>query len=121
MTTKPFTSVNLQIGILVLLVFLAPIAMTLTPYDGIFTDGVWRAQFHSDPLNPLRASLIIIGMVLACVSCVLLIRELIRAANEVLEINLGQKQPLKPSEAGFLNLMVLPLNESVGGLRIVRW
>lgn len=90
MSIKQFTSTNMQIGIAGLLVIIAPVAMTLTPYEGIFTDGVWKAQFHSDPLNTWRAGLILVGLTLACASCLLLVRELVKASNEVLEVSLVQ-------------------------------
>ena len=97
MSMNRVTPENLHIGILILLVIIAPLAMTFTPYEGILEDGVWSAQFQLDPLNRLRIILISLGLVSACVSVALLFRELVKAANEVLQVSLAQNLVTKTS------------------------
>ena len=97
MKTKRFTPSNLQVGILALLVIAAPFAMSMTPYEGIYDTGVWKAQFHLDPLNPIRVSLIVAGLLASCSTVGLLVWELSRAANKILELKLLENLVLKTS------------------------
>ena len=53
---------RLQVALVVLLVALAPVALALTPYERIYTDGVYRAPHGADPLYPLRAGLVALGL-----------------------------------------------------------
>ena len=53
----------LQVALVVLLVALAPVALALTPYERIYTDGVYQAPHVADPLYLLRAELIALGLV----------------------------------------------------------
>jgi hypothetical protein len=69
-------STILQAIILILLLIAAPYAMSLTPYERIYTDGVWKAPLHSDPLYPVRTILILGGLVAAVFSVSLLVWEL---------------------------------------------
>lgn len=53
---------RLQVALVVLLVALAPVALALTPYERIYTDGVYRVPHGADPLYPLRAGLVALGL-----------------------------------------------------------
>ncbi|CAA9546307.1 MAG: hypothetical protein AVDCRST_MAG88-433 [uncultured Thermomicrobiales bacterium] len=53
---------QLQAALVVLLVILAPVALALTPYERIYTDGVYHAPHGADPLYPLRAGLVALGL-----------------------------------------------------------
>lgn len=66
------------------MILLAPLATLFTPYEGIF-EGNWRGSLHMDSLYHLRAGLIIAGMVAAVVSVGLVVVELVKRFNVVLE------------------------------------
>lgn len=78
MLRKNITPVLLQSVILALMLILTPYAMTFTPYEGIYSEGVWNTPFHLDPLYTLRASLIATGLLAGFLSFVLLVWEIIR-------------------------------------------
>lgn len=53
---------RLQVALVVLLVALVPVALAQTPYERIYTDSVYRAPHGADPLYPLRAGLVTLGL-----------------------------------------------------------
>ena len=57
----------LQTALLATSVVLGLFAMSFTPYEKIYSDGVWHTQFNLDPLYPMRQSLMIFGLI-ACLS-----------------------------------------------------
>src|SRR5215471_6720363 len=97
MNANRFAPSNLQAVILAMLVIAAPFAMSMTPYEGIYDSGVWKAQFHMDPLNPTRVILIVAGLVASCASVGSLVWELSRAANQILELKMLEHLVLKTS------------------------
>lgn len=52
----------ISLGLLALLVALAPYAMSLRPFEGIYTQSVYSANHSSDSLYPVRAALILLGL-----------------------------------------------------------
>lgn len=66
---------RLQVAIVVILVVLTPVAMMFTPYQRIYTDGVYQAPHSADPLYSIRAILIVVGLLapIVCLGCTLAI------------------------------------------------
>jgi hypothetical protein len=61
----------LPAALVLVLLALAPLAMAQTPYERIYTDGVYQAPHPADPRYPLRAGLIGLGLLapLVCLGC----------------------------------------------------
>jgi hypothetical protein len=53
---------RLSLGLLALLVMLAPYAMSLRPFEDIYTMGVYGAKHSTDALFPVRQGLILLGL-----------------------------------------------------------
>lgn len=97
MIRRENTPVFLQSMVLVVMLLLTPYAMTFSPYEGIYTDKAWPATLHLDPLYPVRAGLIVGGLIGAVLSVALLIWELIRKSTQVLEMSMGSDLILQMS------------------------
>lgn len=61
--------------ILLSLSLVAPYAMSFTPYEKIYSDGIWNTPFHLDPLFPVRVVLIVAGWLGGILSLILCLRE----------------------------------------------
>lgn len=73
MSQTKLTPFLLQRIILFLVLLASPYAMTFTPYERIYTEGVWNTPFDSDPLYLLRAGLITAGWLAGFLSFVSLV------------------------------------------------
>lgn len=90
---KVFCPFFLQCVVFSLLVLSLPFAMSFTPYERIYTDGVWNAQIQLDPLYAVRAGFIIGGILGAISSVYLLIREIAKgnesASRRILQASMA--------------------------------
>jgi hypothetical protein len=93
MRTKNIDLTKAQAIVLILLLFVTPYAMTFTPYEKIFDEGVWQVSLRSDPIFYLRAILIVFGLLGGALSALIAIEGLNRqnfgANNQILLISMG--------------------------------
>jgi hypothetical protein len=81
------------------MVLIAPLAMLFTPYEGMFTGEKWHGSLDMDSLYHLRVGLIIGGMVGAVMSVGLLLVDMVKRFNVVLEPRVGTDLVLQMSMA----------------------
>src|SRR5262245_26932563 len=79
--TKVLNPALIQRILLCLLLIAAPFAMSFTPYGNICTD----LPIQGDPLYRIRASLIFGGLFSSVLSIILLLWQLMKKSNQILE------------------------------------
>ena len=72
-----------SLGMLALLVLLAPYAMSLGPFDRTYTDGVYQVTHSADPLYPQRLTLVLLGLITAVVGFAEFVGSLRRIRTDV--------------------------------------
>lgn len=88
-----------QGAVLCIILLLSPVAMSFSPYEGIYTQENWRDALRLDPLYVVRAALICGAMIGGVVSAALLVLDLVRNINVVLHPDLGARLILQGSMA----------------------
>jgi hypothetical protein len=78
MGKSKITPLFLQTALLILTGAVGLFAMTFTPYERIYTDGVWHTEFRLDPLYSERRVLMTVGLVACVLSLCFLLCEFVR-------------------------------------------
>lgn len=99
MNAKLLSISSVQGALLCLILLLSPVAMTFGPYEGIYTQENWRDALRLDPLYLVRAFLISGAMIAGVLSTGLLVVDLVRNVNVVLQPDLGARLILQGSMA----------------------
>jgi uncharacterized protein with PQ loop repeat len=76
----------LSIGLVAVLLALAPYAMSLRPFEGIYADGVYRTAHTTDALFMQRFALVILGLSAAIVTFWRFVVSLIRTPKSIMDI-----------------------------------
>jgi len=74
---------KLSLGLLGLLILLAPYAMSLGPFDRTYTDGIYNVTHSADPLYLRRLALVLPGLITAVVGLTEFVRSLRRIGGDV--------------------------------------
>src|SRR6266498_4822006 len=73
----------IQVRLLLVLLVMGLICMFFKPYEGVYATGVWHATYTLDPLYPIRAVLIAVGLAGGVISIGLLIWKILTGGEAV--------------------------------------